>query len=224
MSIHIEDFDDFHAEEDMHIVISVKDFRAIVTHAETLRTPISVHFSRPSRPLQFSYQKSGLHCAFTLMTTGDYRGVTPSAPPRPVSTRPVSRQTSNAPTQTTAGPNTDMPPPSKPSSALPQAQRKPLSALNRGTSLVTPSQASDSLFVPNDMDDERRWQEPNYDNEENEDLLGWDASGEMHSAVQPTLRDAGSHMPPSRSVSNNDVDSQGLGPTQRLSQLNGLFD
>ncbi|GAB7339127.1 hypothetical protein MBLNU457_5799t2 [Dothideomycetes sp. NU457] len=187
VSIHIDDFENFHAEEDMHVVISVKDFKAIVTHAETLRTPVIAAFSRPSRPLQFSYQTLGMHCEFILMTSGDYRGTATSSTPKSVTTRPSTRQSSAMPStrQTSALPsqgpaptttNTDMPPPPKPMSTISQIQRKPLSGLNRGISLTAPSQDSDSLFVPNDADGDRRWDEPDYDNEEAEDMLGWDAN------------------------------------------------
>ena len=117
-----------------------------------------------------------------------------------------------------------MPPPAKPIPTLSQVQRKPLAALNRGVSLTAPSQNPDSLFVPQDEDDERRWEEPDYDNEETEDLLGWDASGDMHNGFQPTLRDTVSQIPPAHGAQYDSADSVGLAPTQRLSQIHGLFD
>ena len=70
-----------------------------------------------------------------------------------------------------------MPPPAKPTSNAPQVQRRPLTGLHR---VPAPSQNSDSLFVSNDnTDDDQRWEPPDFDNEEAEDTLGWDASGEM---------------------------------------------
>lgn len=95
ISLNTSDFEDFHAEEGVHITISVKDFRAIVTHAETLKGSMTANFSRPSRPLQFFYQAVGMTCQFILMTRGD--SSTPSATPnasRMASTRPGSRQSS----------------------------------------------------------------------------------------------------------------------------------
>ena len=86
IAIHTQDFEDFHMQENMHIVISVKDFKAILTHAQTLRGSISASFSLPSRPLQFSYQNFGVHCEFTLMTTGDLRGASATPAPKFVST------------------------------------------------------------------------------------------------------------------------------------------
>lgn len=94
------DFDDLHAEEDVHIVINVKDFKAIVTHAETLKAPISAQFSRPGRPLLFRYTDKGLTCEFILMTTGISQAIPPATAPKVASTRPggrFSRQPSTVP-------------------------------------------------------------------------------------------------------------------------------
>ncbi|KAI4785157.1 Rad9-domain-containing protein, partial [Aureobasidium sp. EXF-8845] len=91
ISLHIQDFDDFHAEEDVHIVINVKDFKAIVTHAETLKAPMSAQFSRPGRPLLFRYTDRGLTCEFILMTTGIPQAVPPATAPKVASTRPASQ-------------------------------------------------------------------------------------------------------------------------------------
>ncbi|KAF2147830.1 DNA repair protein Rad9 [Myriangium duriaei CBS 260.36] len=228
ISIHIQDFEDFAFDEDMHIVISVKDFKAIVTHAETLRTTIIASFSRPSRPLQFAYDASGIHCEFTLMTTGDYRAGTAPPTPRPVATATVpSQSVSVAPIASPPKRVTDMPPPARPVSISSQLQKKPMAALKRGGISLTSqqSQGSDSLFVPNNMDDDRRWEPLDYENDDGGDMLGWDASGEMNSGFQPTLRDSGSYAPsngPDKSF--DDGKSQELAATQRLSQLHGLFD
>lgn len=174
----------------MHIVISVKDFKAIVTHAETLRGSLSAHFSRPSRPLQFAYQASGMHCEYTLMTTGDYRGASTSSTPKTVTNRSISQPASNVPTQTIDARLSEMPPPARPTSTASHVQRKSLSSLNKGVSLTAPSQNSDSLFVPNDEADDRRWGEPDYETEEAEDMLGWDASGEIVCRLCGSIRSA----------------------------------
>ncbi|GAM90518.1 hypothetical protein ANO11243_085620 [Dothideomycetidae sp. 11243] len=197
ISIHVQDFESFTLEEDMHIVISVKDFKAIVVHAETLRTAIVASFSRPSRPLQFAYDGNGIHCEFTLMTTGDYRGGATPATPRPVAAVAPSPQNSIAPLASPPKRVNDMAPPAKPVSISTQLQKKPLAALKRGVVSLAHqhSQESDSLFVPQRLDDDRRWDPPDYENEDSGDMLGWDASGEME-----------------------------LAATQRLSQLHGLFD
>lgn len=187
IAVHIEDFEDFHAEEDMHVVISVKDFKAIVTHAETLKGSLSAHFSRPSRPLQFSYYAYGMHCEFTLMTSGDHPGVNAAATstPRVMSTRSSSRLASKAPSQATEDPVeypvTEMAPPVRPLVKGSLSQRRTMSSLSRDQPLG-PSQSDpdpESLFVPRgDDDDDRRWDPPDYENEEAEEMLGWDASAD----------------------------------------------
>lgn len=163
----------------MHVVISVKDFKAIVTHAETLRGSLSAQFSRPSRPLQFSYDSHGIHCEFTLMTTGDHRGAPPASQARAVTSRAASKQPSSAAPPSASTRTTNMPPPTRPPPPSSQLQRRPLGALNGGASASAPAETDpDSLFVPLGIDDERRWDPPDYENEA-EDMLGWDASGEM---------------------------------------------
>ncbi|KAI5211124.1 Rad9-domain-containing protein [Aureobasidium subglaciale] len=108
ISLHIQDFDDFHAEEDVHIVINVKDFKAIVTHAETLKAPMCAQFSRPGRPLLFRYTEKGLTCEFILMTTGIAQSAPPTTAPRVASTRPSGqpcRQASRQPSTVSLRPS-----------------------------------------------------------------------------------------------------------------------
>ncbi len=180
------DFEYFTVEEQLHIGISVKDFKAIVIHAETLKTSITALYSFPTRPMQFSYREHGLQCDFTLMTIGEYRGgsVTPApAAVRQESTtaveKPASRQsTAQAPVQTEA---TMMPPPSQPASRSftkePQSQRtqRPSPPPPR------PSLDSESLFIPVEEDEDRLWGERNYDDDQ--DRLGWDASADKVSLL-----------------------------------------
>lgn len=179
------DFEEYSVEEKVHIGMSVKDFKAVVLHAETLKASITALFSRPNRPMQLAYGEHGMQCEFTLMTIGEYRGgsVTPSptiarntATPRD---RQTSRQTSRQPS--TVQPSAQdhrqettnaMPPPVQPASRSftrePPSQRPPRPS-------PPPPKASideESLFVPVDNDDDRRWDERNFD--EDEDTLGWD--------------------------------------------------
>ena len=220
ISIHTEDFEDFHMQEGMHIVISVKDFKAIVTHAETLRGPISAHFSFPTRPLQFSYQNAGIHCEFTLMTTGDYRGASATPNPHFVSNRSSSRQPSvvPAPSRTTS----EMPPPPRP-------VVKPLSSQNNRSSLgqgrqkpatdPEPDDGGDSLFMPQG-DDDQTWDPPNYEQDEGEEMLGWDASNNHPAAsFRPTFRGTGSAAQQQQDMQQTPASQEGLEPTQRLSQV-----
>lgn len=184
----------------MHVAISVKDFRAIVLHAETLKTNVQAYYSLPTRPIQLTYNENGVDCEFTLMTIGDYQGS--SMTPAPISVRgsPATltaslplRQASLQPTQgnTVRGVEEQqkeaMPPPSQPASRsfprTPQMQSGPGSfrpeSLSQRTSRPSPpppkaSLDPESLFLPAG-DDDRQWDETNYEDEE--DTLGWDASG-----------------------------------------------
>lgn len=230
ITLHTEDFDDFHMQQDMHITISVKDFKAIVMHAETLHTPISARFSYPTRPLQFSYQSQGMHCAFTLMTLGDYRGASSTPNPNFVSTRSSSRQPSAAPAPAPAPSQSrvasEMPPPARPASRInadkplsSQSQRKPLRPERHQPAPRNAEEDEESLFMP-PGDDDQTWGPPNYEPEE-EEMLRWDASNSMRqSGPHPTFRDSGTAPPLSRQQQQASVPSQeGLEPTQRLSQV-----
>lgn len=71
-----------------------------------------------------------------------------------------------------------------------------------------------------DADEDRAWDPPDYENDDGEDLLGWDASGGQNSGFQPTLRDSGSHAPSPRATrSTENEESQKMSATQRLSQV-----
>lgn len=173
------DFEDFKVEEQLHIGISVKDFKAIVTHAETLKTSITALYSLPTRPMQLSYHEHGMQSEFTLMTIGDYRGG--SVTPAPAAVRQTShvqaeRVQSRQPNASTAiqPKTTTMPPPSQPLSR--SFTKEPQSQRTQRPSPPPPKASLDpeSLFLPADEDDDRIWGEKNYDDEQ--DTLGWDAS------------------------------------------------
>ena len=171
------DFEDFEVEEKLHIGISVKDFKAIVTHAETLKATIRALYSRPTRPILFSYQEHGMLCEFTLMTIGEYRSssITPMpSTTRDRFTRPSTRdEVARLPAPEPGHLGSEaMPPPSQAASrsfvgeTTIQRPVKPLPPRPKA------SIDNESLFLQNDDEEERRWGERSYD----EDELGWDAS------------------------------------------------
>lgn len=219
IAIHTEDFEDFHMQENLHITISVKDFKTIVTHAETLRASISCHFSFPSRPLQFSYHNFGVYSEFTLITTGNASPTTSTS--GFISTRSSSRQPSLAPARMTLSQTvSDMPPPARP------MPKKPLTGNSHRQPLAPQVLDADpeSLFMPGG-DDDRPWDPPNYDEPSGEDMLGWDASNENPGAsFHPTFRDSTNTRPTQPPQSEFRLSQEGLEPTQRLSQLHGMFD
>ena len=227
VAVNTSDFNEFSVQAGLHIIISVRDFKAIVIHADTLKTSLKAFYSQPTRPLQFSYGSDGLLCEFTLMTSGDYN----AAPPTPTSAlqAPVSRPDSRAPSATTERSDnrsvrSGMPPPTEPASRRNRSGR----VRNPGSRQNTDSQAhsaqhdSESLFVPDDGDAREReeeedsaWAPLDYEKEE---TLGWDASADHDASVFPTFRD-------SRSTSRTDTtdNNEVFEPTQRVSQIKGLW-
>ena len=190
------DFEEFTVEEKLRIGISVKDFKAIVTHAETLKTSINAYYSYPTKPMQLAYQGNGMQCDFTLMTLGDYRGR--SVTPAPASNRARSVAASERPPSR---------PPSEQPSRLPYHQASqhasnheqpaadsmlpPVEPASRSFGKNLPGQRSQrpsppppkasvdtqSLFLPADDDeDEQKWGERSY--EEEEDTLGWNTNAD----------------------------------------------
>jgi cell cycle checkpoint control protein RAD9A len=221
VAVNTNDFEEFHVEPGLHIIISVKDFKAIVTHADTLKTNIKAYYSRPTKPLQFSYGCDGLLCEFTLATSGDVNAT--SATPTPVPQQMPSRATSRAPLTTSADApsvnqsmRSEMPPPVEPASRTTRRrnpgtrQENPLP-----TRPKAPEPDPESLFV-REGEDDANWEPIDYNNEE--ETLGWDASADQDNAIFPTFRD-------SASLSRTDTEdsSEGVAPTQRVSQIKGLW-
>ncbi|KAK4956090.1 hypothetical protein LTR66_013395 [Elasticomyces elasticus] len=240
IAINVHDFDQFKMEDDLHITSSVKDFKAIVMHAETLRTTITASFSRPSRPLRYSYQAEGVHVEFTLMTSGSYTGSATPTPALLVGAKEDLRRSSAASTGAASRLASEMPPPNRPRLGTAQNQAKALSLPSQESAEPTKvdrNQASDSLFISQDEDD-RRWDPPEIA-EENDEMLGWDASADnvgmspnmnenladdaQDAGFHPTFRDSNTLMP-THGSQGPQIESPGLPPTQRVSQVRGIFD
>ncbi|KAF3936707.1 hypothetical protein ABW19_dt0200830 [Dactylella cylindrospora] len=63
------EFNEFLVQQDTHIAVSVKDFKAIVLHAGALeQVQISAAYGDPGQPMQVTYDQGGMFCEFTLMT------------------------------------------------------------------------------------------------------------------------------------------------------------
>jgi len=223
VAVNTSDFDEFNVQSGLHIIISVKDFKAIVVHADTLKTSLKAYYSQPTRPLQFSYGCDGLLCEFTLMTSGDYSGApaTPAPAPQALS----SRQTSRAPSHTTDGSTrSDMPPPTEPVSRRDRIGRLRNPGTRQNSELRRSRDAeetSNSLFIPDPDDAARQEAEDNawapLDHEREEDEMGWDATANNDASAFPTFRDSGS-MSRTNTTDSNEV----FDPTQRLSQVKDL--
>ena len=158
----------FNVQEKMHIIVSVKDFKSVITHAETLKNYITALYSVPTRPLQLVYGSEGMQCEFTLMTTGETQGTTVPPPTK----NPAITPTTTEPTQANDITSETMQPPSMPPSRSAARKWNQMSATSRSTAKRNEPEP-DSLFVPL-ADEDREW-DPQ-DSRENDEVLGWDAS------------------------------------------------
>ncbi|KAJ5725528.1 Rad9/Ddc1 [Penicillium malachiteum] len=232
------DFEEFLVEDNMHIAMNLKDFKAVVAHAETSSATVTARYTRPCKPLQLAYGFEGINAEFTIMTRGGSDGEdvptstraslpqlsrqtpAPVATPAPIS---FSRSDSLRPT-----PNTQMPPPLvrnrsiRPlngTSTQEHLSQRPTSEHPSNLTSASASMDFDSLFVP--QDDDRQWDEMN-EEEEPQDILGWDATGGQD-AFEGTLRDAEPGFSNSRTSQDPTAqDDMGIPPTQRMSQVRGL--
>lgn len=197
IAVEADEFDDIDVEDKLHIVISVKDFRAIIQHAGITGNDVSARYSIPTRPIQLFYSSDAISCEFLIMTIGE-RGSNPAqrtkkgrknaaqhTGPRLEAT---SRRTSVAPSE--AGPPQPQPPPPPRVTPIPTPQ---MSAARASVSRIgafdlrpsqrpppPPTMRSESLFV-----DDAGW-EPvrDEDDEAEEDArLGWDHSIDAVSGV-----------------------------------------
>ncbi|KAM5448514.1 putative exodeoxyribonuclease III [Microsporum audouinii] len=241
VAIETRNFAFFSVEEGLHVAISVRDFRAIILHADTLKANITARYTRPCRPLQFSYDLPGMTCEITLMTRGEGTDETESVPPqanaaRELSARPIEQpivstsaekgasiRLSGREQQQQAQVHKQVQPQSQTQMPPPASQRqgaKPITSL----APVAPID-HESLFVA--ADDDRQWDEPHYD-EEQEDMLRWDANLDQEALRQSlggTIQDNVSRVEP---VSREDDlnasptekdDGMRIPPTQRISQV-----
>ena len=173
VSVQRTDFEKFNAQEKMHVVISVKDFKSIIIHADTLKANVSALYSTPGRPLQFNYDLEGLQCQFTLMTAGDYNNTPTSSTTKRSSSGESSRprpRTDNDGTPNARSTSTEMPPPTmtkvrKLAGKLGQNESATGSTLSNRS-----DRDSESLFVQQEEED-RQWDPAEYNNEE--ESLGW---------------------------------------------------
>jgi cell cycle checkpoint control protein RAD9A len=175
VAIDKKDFDEFIVRDGLHIAINVKDFKAAVIHADSMKTAITARYTRPCRPLQLVYTSDdGVESEFTLMTRGEVdendNDDDVSRPASQLSARPSARRAAVTSEPAAAIPaKTSMPPPpppSRPSIAQPEL-------LSSAASRAALADIQDSLFVP--ADDDRQWDEQEYE-EEAQDILGWDST------------------------------------------------
>ena len=193
----VDEFDEIDVEDKLHVVISVKDFRAIIQHAGITGNSLSARYSLPFLPIQLSYANDAISCEFLIMTFGERgtnpaqktkkgrkNGAAPNAGPRLEAT---SRRASEAPSEVPRRPG----PLQKEVQALSAVRQIPpnptpqLSAARASASRLTafdlrpsqrpppPTLRSESLFV-----DDGGWEPPGEDDDDGEEnpRLEWDQS------------------------------------------------
>ncbi len=165
-------------EEKLHIVISVKDFKAIIAHAGITNVILKVLYSKPCSPLQLSYSEEGILSEFILMTCGESRSAssTPAPNASRVAKRPAPRQPLEATSSSKRTAPPEMPPPPRSTTASFNREASRPKMTRPSPPPPQPSIQSQSLFLPQ-ADDDRRWDPAAFDEEEDEMLL-WDQGGE----------------------------------------------
>ncbi|KAG6077224.1 hypothetical protein E4U31_003468 [Claviceps sp. LM219 group G6] len=248
IAIEADEFDDIDVEDKLHIVISVKDFRAIIQHAGVTGNVISARYSLPAKPIHLSYSGDALSCEFLVMTVGE-RGKNPTQRIKKgrqsagTMTGPrleaVSRRTSVAPSETASHRRVQQPsqsaaPPAKNGipNATPHVSAARASASRMGAFDLRPSQKppprtirSESLFVDDDG-----W-EPVRDEDEDaeaEARLEWDHSADLPSVTRMAGLEEQGHVAGGERQEERGMESEEaaqssyLEPTQKLSEVHNL--
>ncbi|KAH7241038.1 Rad9-domain-containing protein [Fusarium redolens] len=243
IAVEADEFDDIDVEDKLHIVISVKDFRAIIQHAGITGNDVSARYSIPTQPIQLSYTGDAMSCEFLVMTVGERGANTGQRTKKgrknaPQNTGPrleaTSRRPSMAPPESQPAPAPAPPPPSLPQhNPTPQMSAARASASRVGVFDLRPSQKpappatnrSESLFV-----EDEGWEPINYEDEEiaeDNAKLGWDHSIDPNASDMNTSRfienlapvepeAENSHPPPT------DAESTYIEPTQKLTEVESL--
>ncbi|KAK4189521.1 Rad9-domain-containing protein [Podospora australis] len=194
IAVEMDEFDDVEVEDKLHIIISVKDFRAILQHAQITSGELVTTYSNPGRPMKLSYGADGILCEFILMTIGEKDAMSQKhKAPRSSAAKAAAApaQLDAASYRANSGTNSTNPQPiasntapkAKPSQHQSQDQsRHPGFEIRPqnpppGTSRST---RSDSLFV-GQYDDDQQWEPVNPEEEEEEEdnaRLEWNTNSE----------------------------------------------
>lgn len=243
IAVEADEFDEIDVEDKLHIVISVKDFRAIIQHAGITGNDVSARYSIPTQPIQLSYTGDAMSCEFLVMTVGERgtntgqrtkkgrKNATQNTGPRLEAT---SRRPSMAPPESQPAPAPAPPPPSLPQhNPTPQMSAARASASRVGAFDLRPSQRpappatnrSESLFV-----EDEGWEPINYEDEElaeDNAKLGWDHSIDPNASDMDTSRFLENLAPvePQAEIPHpppTDAESTYIEPTQKLTEVESL--
>lgn len=192
IAVEMDEFDDIDVAEKLHIIISVRDFRAILQHANWTSSELNAAYSTPGRPMKISYNGDGIICEFVMMTV-DEKGTAAQKRGQSKAAAKAARPALNAAPNTQAAqannharqPNPpreqqaqqgSMPPPARRSAAPRSSQFDIRAPLAQPPSTLK----SDSLFLPQPDEDEQ-WEpvNPDEDDEEGENpRLEWGSSND----------------------------------------------
>lgn len=236
IAVKMDEFDFIDVEDKHHIIINVKDFRAILQHACTTSGSLSAYYSEPWCPLKFSYEENGMQCEFILVTSGNRAN---NEPPKKQKTR--TRQGTARPvlasgaTNATLAKNNEQP--SQPvqvasqmnETVFPASEQPPTARTGVETwpdfDMRPPPVPPSLMRTETRAEDDSQWEPVNPEDEQPDFVqIEWDES------LQPEL----SFVPISTGQESRDSmqtplpedTTQGLEPTQRLTQVRkfGLFD
>lgn len=238
IAVKMDDFDTIDIEDKHHIIINVKDFRAILQHACTTTGNLAAHYSQPWSPLRFSYVDNGLYCQFVLMTLGE-RSDEASSRRAKSRMRSTPRVPPNVPARSGTAASTridvDSPMAMSNGAAVTPFPRDDSATANRPVLLppsVTPSAfemrpptAAPSTIPAGLLDDDSQWEPVNPD-EDNPGFvqIEWDESLQPELTFVPINNDHEFQETVDEAAPGGNTG--GLEPTQRLTQVRkfGLFD
>lgn len=199
IAVEADEFDEIDVEDKLHIVISVKDFRAIIQHAGISGSDLTARYSLPAKPIQFAYSADAMNCEFLIMTVGERGSQVPNqkvkkgnkaaaAAAQGPRLEAVSRRTSVAPSEAPQPPREEShaPPPSASARVPPSNVPRQVGAVRASASRMSafdlrpsqkpppPTLRSESLFV-----EDEGWEPVRDDDEDGETAtLGWDHSAD----------------------------------------------
>lgn len=180
----MDEFDDIEVPQKLHIIVSVKDFRNILHHAQLTSGELAASYSDPGRPMKLSYRGDGVLCEYILMTVGEKdaagqrgtkraRGANQA---KPVAPRPELEAASATSSNRGAEQSSRPPQGSVAAQAKTPARPRQSQFQIRPPPLPPPSTLrSESLFVAHDEDEQ--WEPVNADEDaDGEEIarLEWD--------------------------------------------------
>lgn len=180
------EFGEFSVEDNLHIIISVKDFKAIVSHAGITNTVVKALYSRPTSPMQLTYGEEGISTEFILMTIGESRSA--SATPAPNGARVNSKRPASRPLEATSSSKriaSKMPPPPTNGGAASFGREASRARVTKPEPPPPqPSMQSNELFMPL-VDEDQQWEPADFDGDG--DRLQWDQDVEKVFCHEPIV-------------------------------------